>query len=234
MVNKMAKEEINIKELNIYEKMSFITTEMAVIEKKLQVEMTKTKSYKAVSERDVLDNVKPLEEKYRVYSYPLKREIIDKDTLVKETEYNGNITRTNTLFMRLSTIYRFVNMDKPEEFIDIDTYGDGLDTGDKAPGKAMTYADKYALMKAYKISTGDDPDKDASPENGYKKSKTIRKSDEEINLDITKDFMELVNETETDINDLLKHYGVDNYNLLSDEQKINAIGVMKKKLEKRG
>ena len=233
-MNKMAKEEINIKELNIYEKMSFITTEMAVIEKKLQVEMTKTKSYKAVSERDVLDNVKPLEEKYRVYSYPLKREIIDKDTLVKETEYNGNITRTNTLFMRLSTIYRFVNMDKPEEFIDIDTYGDGLDTGDKAPGKAMTYADKYALMKAYKISTGDDPDKDASPENGYKKSKTIRKSDEEINLDITKDFMELVNETETDINDLLKHYGVDNYNLLSDEQKINAIGVMKKKLEKRG
>ena len=230
----MAKEEINIKELNIYEKMSLITTEMAVIEKKLQVEMTKTKSYKAVSERDVLDNVKPLEEKYRVYSYPLKREIIDKDTLVKETEYNGNITKTNTLFMRLSTIYRFVNMDKPEEFIDIDTYGDGLDTGDKAPGKAMTYADKYALMKAYKISTGDDPDKDASPENGYKKSKTIRKSDEEINLDITKDFMELVNETETDINELLKHYGVDNYNLLTDEQKINAIGVMKKKLEKRG
>ena len=230
----IAKEEINIEDLNIYEKMSSITTEMAVIEKKLQVEMNKTKSYKAVSERDVLDNVKPLEEKYRVYSYPLKREIIDKDTLVKESEYNGNITKTNTLFMRLNTIYRFVNMDKPEEFIDIDTYGDGLDTGDKAPGKAMTYADKYALMKAYKISTGDDPDKDASPENGYKKSKTIRKGDEEINLDITKDFMELVNETETDINELLKHYGVDNYNLLTDEQKINAIGVMKKKLEKRG
>ena len=34
----------------------------------------------------------------------------------------------------------------------------------------MTYADKYALMKAYKLSTGDDPDKEASPENGYKKA----------------------------------------------------------------
>ena len=43
-------------------------------------------------------------------------------------------------------------------------YGDGVDTYDKAPGKAMTYADKYALMKAYKISTGDDPDQEASPE----------------------------------------------------------------------
>lgn len=230
----MAEEKTNIKELNIYEKMSLITTEMAVIEKKLQVEMSKNKSYKAVSERDVLDNVKPLEEKYRVYSYPFERQIIDKDTLVKETEYSGNITRTNSLFMRLSTTYRFVNIDKPEEFIDIDTFGDGVDTGDKAPGKAMTYADKYALMKAYKISTGDDPDKEASPENGYKKSKTIRKGDEEINLDITKDFMTLLNETETDIEELLKHYGVSNYNLLTDEQKIDAIGVMKKKLEKRG
>lgn len=221
-----------IKDLNIYEKMSLITTEMAVIEKNLKVAVNAKNSYKAVSERDVLDNVKPLEAKYRVYSYPLKREITDKDTLVKETEYNGNVTRTNTLFMRLSTVYRFINMDKPEEYIDIDTFGDGLDTGDKAPGKAMTYADKYALMKAYKISTGDDPDKEASPEQGYKKSKTIRKGDEEINLDITKDFMELLNETGTDMEELLKHYGVSNYNLLTDEQKIHAIGVMKKKLEK--
>lgn len=220
-----------IKDLNIYERMSLITTEMAVIEKNLKVAVNAKNSYKAVSERDVLDNVKPLEAKYRVYSYPLKREITDKDTLVKETEYNGNVTRTNTLFMRLSTVYRFINMDKPEEYIDIDTFGDGLDTGDKAPGKAMTYADKYALMKAYKISTGDDPDKEASPEQGYKKSKTIRKGDEEINLDITKDFMELLNETGTDMDRLLKNYGVDNYNLLTDEQKIDAIGIMKKKLK---
>ncbi len=29
----------------------------------------------------------------------------------------------------------------------------------------MTYADKYALMKAYKIMTGDDPDQYKSPDN---------------------------------------------------------------------
>ena len=230
----MAEDKIKLEELNIYQKMSLITTEMAVIEKNLEVEMTKTKKYKAVSERDVLDNVKPLEAKYHVYSFPLERNVIDKDTLVKETEYNGNVTKTNTLFMRLETTYRFVNMDKPDEYIDIKTYGDGLDTGDKAPGKAMTYADKYALLKAYKISTGDDPDKEASPEQGYKKSKTIRKGDEEINLDITKDFMELLNETDTNLDDLLNHYEVDNYNLLTDEQKIDAIEIMKKKLVKKG
>lgn len=161
--------EEDIKKLNIYEKMSFITEEMGVVEKNLKVQVNKTNSYQAVSERDILDNVKPLEKKYRVYSFPVERNIIDNDTLTKEVEYNGAVTRTNTIYMRLETVYRFVNLDNIEEYIDIKTYGDGLDTGDKAPGKAMTYADKYALMKGYKISTGDDPDKEASPENGYKK-----------------------------------------------------------------
>lgn len=162
--------EEEIKKMNIYEKMSLITEEIRVIEKGLVVPINKTNSYKAVSERDVLDGVKPIEKKYRVYSYPAKREVIDRDTLVKESEYNGNITKTNTLFMRIETTYRFVNIDNPSEFIETTVYGDGLDTGDKAPGKAMTYADKYALMKAYKLSTGDDPDKEASPENGYEKA----------------------------------------------------------------
>ena len=167
--------EEEIKKLNIYEKLSKITAEMGVVERGLKVQVNKTASYNAVSERDILDTIKPLEEKYRVYSYPIKREVIDRDTLTKESEYNGSITKTNTLFMRLETTYRFVNLDKIDEFVDIITYGDGLDTGDKAPGKAMTYADKYALMKAYKISTGDDPDKEASPEKGYTKKDSYSK-----------------------------------------------------------
>lgn len=164
--------EEKIKELNIYERMSLITEEMAVVEKNLKVQVNQVNSYKAVSERDILDNVKPLEKKYRVFSYPISRKIVDNDILTKETEYNGKITKTNTLFMRLEIVYRFINIDNSNEFIDITTYGDGLDTGDKAPGKAMTYGDKYALMKAYKISTGDDPDKEASPEQGYTKTES--------------------------------------------------------------
>lgn len=157
--------EEDIKKLNIYEKMNLITNEIGVIEKNLKIDVTKTRSYKAVSERDVIDGVKPLEEKYRIYSYPVSRKIVDKDVLTKETDYGT----TNSLFMRIETIYRFVNIDKTDEYIETTVYGDGIDTGDKAPGKAMTYADKYALMKAYKLSTGDDPDNEASPKEGYKK-----------------------------------------------------------------
>ena len=170
------------KEMNIYEKMSAITAEIGVVEKNLNVKVNSNSSYKAVSERDVLDAVKPIEQKYRVYSYPANRKIVDCDVLTKETEYNGTITRTNTLFMRVETVYRFVNIDKPDEFIETTVYGDGLDTGDKASGKAMTYADKYALMKAYKLSTGDDPDKEASPEHGYEKKAEPKATTKQIAL----------------------------------------------------
>ena len=146
---------------NIYQKMLAITQEIATVAKNLNVDSGKVK-YKAVGEADVLAAVKPIEAKHGVYSYPVSRKVIDSGTMVSVSEYNGNKKETNKLFMRIETVYRFVNTEKPDEFIDITTYGDGVDTQDKAPGKAMTYSDKYALLKAYKIQTGDDPDQDAS------------------------------------------------------------------------
>lgn len=149
--------------MNIYEKLLCITSEIKNVNKNLEVGVGKN-SYKAVGEADVLHAVKQLEKAYGVYSYPCKREIVDRAILETEKEYNGNVTRSNQVFLRIETTYRFVNIEKPEESIEITTYGDGIDTQDKAPGKAMTYADKYALLKAYKIITGDDPDQEHSPD----------------------------------------------------------------------
>jgi hypothetical protein len=144
--------------MNIYEKLSAITNEISAVAKNLNVGYGKSQ-YKAVGEADVLAAVKPTEEKYKVYSYPVSRRVIESNVLTS-LDKDGNEKRQ--LFMRLEVVYRFVNMENPEEYIDITTYGDGVDPGDKAPGKAMTYADKYALLKAYKIITGDDPDQKAS------------------------------------------------------------------------
>lgn len=202
--------EEDIKKLNIYEKMSLITEEMGVVEKNLKVQVSQTNSYQAVSERDILDNVKPLEKKYRVYSYPVNREIVDNSVLVKKTEYNGKITESNSLYMRLEVTYRFVNLDKSDEYIEIKSYGDGIDTGDKATGKAMTYADKYALMKAYKISTGDDPDKDASPQEGYtKEEKKATPKQIEMLIDLC---------DEEEVNKIFDHYKIDDLNKLTVQQ----------------
>lgn len=167
-------------ELNIYQRLLKITEELKTVEKNLSVQVSAKNSYKAVSERDVLDAVKPLEAKYGVYSYAYDRKIIDSGELtsIKKDYQTGEIKEQKQLYMRLEVTYRFVNVDNPQEYIEIKTYGDGIDTGDKSTGKAMTYADKYALLKAYKISTGDDPDQEASGE--LKKLSTDKATQKQI------------------------------------------------------
>lgn len=160
-------------ELNIFQRMAAISVEMATVGKNLTVGDGKNK-YKAVSERDIIDAVKPLEAKYGVYSYPVSRRVLESNLLESESTYNGNTTKKTTFMTRIETTYRFVNMDKPDEYIEIISFAEGIDPQDKGSGKAMTYADKYALMKAYKISTGDDPDQEASQPTEYKKAEKPR------------------------------------------------------------
>lgn len=194
--------------MNIYEKMSAITSEMKTVAKNLEVNTGKGK-YKAVGEADVLKAVKELEEKYKVYSYPVDRNIVNQEILITEKTYNGSTTKNSQQILRLEIIYRFINIEKPDEYIDIKSYGDGIDTGDKAPGKAMTYGDKYALMKAYKISTGDDPDQEGSPENNEK--------EETKNENKTKTKVEELQEkkaTEAQVNVIKKRYTGENLDKL--------------------
>lgn len=155
--------------MNLYEKMAAITAELGTVAKNLSVSAGKNQSYKAVGERDVLDAVKPVEKKYGVYSYPFSRETVESERLESESEYQGKVTKKTTFYTRLKTVYRFVNTEKPGEFLDTTVFSVGIDSQDKGDGKAMTYGDKYALMKAYKISTGDDPDQEASVDTDYKR-----------------------------------------------------------------
>ena len=161
--------------MNIFEKMAAITEELRPVAKNLTVG-TGNNKYKAVSERDILDAVKPLEYKHGVYSYPVERTVLESNLLESESEYQGKVTKKTTFMTRIETVYRFVNIEKPEEFIEMTTFAEGIDPADKGSGKAMTYADKYALMKAYKISTGDDPDQDASEETKYTKKQTFQQA----------------------------------------------------------
>lgn len=73
---------------------------------------------------------------------------------LKAHEINGN---------RIEAVYtvRFVNIDDPSDFYEIDALGFGIDSQDKGPGKAASYAVKYALSKALCLPTGDDPENDS-------------------------------------------------------------------------
>lgn len=59
-----------------------------------------------------------------------------------------------------SMTVRFVNVDDPADHFDVESFGYGIDDQDKGPGKAMSYAVKYALLKTLGLETGDDPDID--------------------------------------------------------------------------
>ncbi len=222
--------------MNIYEKMSAITSELSAVAKNLTVGEGRS-SYKAVGEADVLAAVKPLEVKYKVYSYPVSRKVIDTNIMTTTSTYNGNTKETQKLFMRIETVYRFVNIEKPEEYIDITTYGDGVDSQDKATGKAMTYADKYALLKAYKIITGDDPDQNKSEEGKFEaKPKLDRKNNEPSPTGITAGGVDYITElciqTGTDPAKVMAGYKVKSFFDLTMEQYNAATKVLEGRLKK--
>lgn len=155
-INETKTETEETKKLNIYQKMLLIQTDLKTVGKNLSVGEGKS-SYKAVSERDILDAVKQVEFKHGIYSYCYNREII-------ETKETTNQYGKVSYWQRFRCLYYFVNVDNPNQYLETVSYADGVDSNDKGSGKAMTYADKYALMKTYKISTGDDPDQQASEE----------------------------------------------------------------------
>ena len=145
---------------NIFQRMAAAVQEIPAVPKNLSVSTGyKSASYKAVGEADVIAAVRKAEANNGIYSYPASREIVDSGVM---TNKRSDGSETRQLYIRIKTTYRFVNVDRPDEYIEVIGYGDGVDSQDKAPGKATTYSDKYCLLKAYKIMTGEDPDQYAS------------------------------------------------------------------------
>ena len=178
----------DISKLNIHQRMLKATDEIGKVVKGLTVEAGGGKGYKAVGESDIIGAVKPVEIMNGIYSYPVSRKIIE-SAIIEFGKYN-----TKHQFMRVETLYRFVNIDNPSEYLEQISFADGLDSGDKAPGKAMTYCDKYALMKAYKIETGDDLDEDGEVETKYVKKEEVNPS--KITPTQLSEIKRMANETE--------------------------------------
>tara|TARA_R110000796_G_scaffold214800_1_gene330784 strand:+ start:35888 stop:36493 length:606 start_codon:yes stop_codon:yes gene_type:complete len=68
----------------------------------------------------------------------------------------GNVGETKQKIYQGNYLLRLVNMDKPDDFIEHTCVGQGMDAGDKGPGKAHTYAMKVMLVKGFGIETGED------------------------------------------------------------------------------
>lgn len=144
---------------NLYQKIQLVSNDIKNIEKNMTVGKGNY-SYKAVQDIDVTLEVKESETTHGLVSIPIKQELI-KSEIIKTVRDNGeSITYMDIVKMTL----RIIDLDNPSDYIDIESFGRGLDVGDKGFGKASTYARKYALLNAYKIATGEDPDDAKSKE----------------------------------------------------------------------
>lgn len=148
------------KQPNIYEKIQLISGEIKNIEKNKTVGKGNY-AYKAVQDIDVTLEVKQAEAKYRLVSIPIRQELV-KSEIVRVVKDGGGEAIQYMDIVKMTL--RIVNLDNTSEFVDVESFGRGLDPGDKGFGKASTYARKYALLNAYKIATGEDPDDTKSKE----------------------------------------------------------------------
>ena len=144
--------------MNLLEKIQAVAMGVMTIEKDMTVGKGNY-AYKAVSDLSVTLKVKELEKEYGIISIPFKQELV-KSEVIKAAQDDGREKVAYSVFIKMTT--RIFDIADETKFIDIESFGHGLDSGDKGFGKASTYARKYALLNAYKIATGEDPDKDAS------------------------------------------------------------------------
>lgn len=107
--------------------------------------------YHYATEADVNEKVREVLAEHNVVMIPnVKSHSVREHTNAKgKTEY----------IVTMEVEFTFIDGDTGEK-ISFTTYGEGQDAGDKGTYKAFTGAQKYALMKAFMIPTGDDPEAD--------------------------------------------------------------------------
>ena len=122
---------------NILQRINAAMKEVDYIQKEKKSGM----NYSIVSHDKVTAAVRPILVKHGIVYYPAALNVAQ----------DGNRTQ-----VQMSV--KFCNVDNPDDFIHVESLGYGIDAQDKGPGKAISYAVKYALLKCLGLETGDDPD----------------------------------------------------------------------------
>jgi hypothetical protein len=147
---------------------------------------------------------------------------------LEEISYESAASRGEAIRMaRVVMAYTFADVDSGEEVI-AKVAGQGLDSGDKAPYKAMTGALKYALLQSFLLATGDDPE-DERGDARY----TTPGSDRAINAEEVRELEKRIEETGTDLQRVLAYYKVSSLGEMTETAYRRAIEVLNRKLAKR-
>ena len=130
--------------MNIYQRINEVRKEIEYLQKDAKVE-----GYHAITHDQVTSAVRPEFIKHGIVIVPR--------LMSGETVETGKSTSKGTPFIRFEGVFDidFVNMDEPIEIVTATVPAHGEDLGDKAPGKATSYATKTAILKVLSIETGE-------------------------------------------------------------------------------
>lgn len=108
--------------------------------------------FQYVSSSQTLGNLRSAMDEFNLLLVPAVLEVKTSQKITKKGETHFTFTE---LFMQ----FTWINADNPEETLVVPFYGQGVDDAEKGVGKALTYAEKYFLLKFFNIPTDkDDPD----------------------------------------------------------------------------
>lgn len=132
---------------------------------------TGTNSYKGVADKDVKLAIGDAMEKNGLCILPIEVDAKTQLDRWEETNQYGTKMKQN-VFVEATTKYLLLHESGESQIIA--GYGNGVDSQDKAAGKATTYALKYALLYAFMVPTGkiDDADNTHSDENAVPPTNT--------------------------------------------------------------
>lgn len=161
----MAKKEIEpaeVKGLNVTQRMLLVMRQVDYVQKdQKQID----NKYRAVKHDAVIAALRPFLAEYGLIV--ISNVIGHKITDTWETPgYDNRITRWTLTEADIELA--IMNADDKSDFVVVKSFGYGIDNQDKGPGKAISYATKYALLKAFSLETGDDPDNDQGDDHNLK------------------------------------------------------------------
>lgn len=139
----------------------------------------------------------------------------------------GREITTSEFIVEMKLTYVWINADKPEEQFEVTFYAVGQqDDVSKAHGTALTYAERYFLMKFFNIPTDED-DADAKQKQEKYSKPNVQKVGE-LKQDIFS-FIDLMKERGREITEeqVKKELNITDYTKLSNGQIANAIQSLK-------
>lgn len=135
----------------------------------------------------------------------------------------GREITTSEFIVEMKLTYVWINADKPEEQFEVTFYAVGQqDDVSKAHGTALTYAERYFLLKFFNIPTDEDDADAKQKQEKYNKvsSKTVGVLKQEVF-----DFVDLMKSLGKDVTQQQAEstFGIQDYTSMSEQQAVTTI-----------